>query len=675
MSNCNYTQYISPNTCVGDSLETINQNFSALDDGLCNVPSLIPGNGANLQTFINQQGRVLTNLNTTNSFVYSRTFDTTSVASYTDYQLLDGSVINTLAFPYVSTQSGPRPEATFSAISLSNKRPQVTLYWLASGVDATTIYATNSSINSFQRGGTWFNGPVTALHRVNDLLFVGGEFTTVGGFECKKFAVIGLNLGTTHPTLGTTGQLASSPFSNNGDLGDIGTVNTIATASVNANSFIIIGGSFQSATKGIGLSILNTTTGIVYPFYISGQVNSLMVDGTSVYVGGDFNYINYGIQSASTISGLRVYAKGLTRINLERFIANAPEQAIDRVFTTKVSETISGPSGTINAIATIGSTYYFGGQFECKNGNGSLIAQNLIATDSTFVQSPLWRPIISGPVNSLVIDDTTTSGGGVYLYIGGSFDRVYTVEQFYPVNGAPRDNTDTTRYYNAAAVRLQNNIVIVDTVWKPRFNGPVVSLVPHDNVSATIIYAYGNFTAVGNEATAYTAALNKATDASTSAGGVNYWRAQLETGPHPVSNSFLRFSNSLIIGGSFTRINDQARYYLARVNGYGESLTTATLSSVAWDFNAQVVGQGMPFSLTTNQTKTVRQLTVPNPTNTVNCTTFTVPEEGFENLGPGQLCRFYIRRPGDANILGSLPATNDTLRQTVNVIGWKVDFS
>jgi hypothetical protein len=675
MLNCNFTQFISPNTCVGDSLETINQNFSALDNGLCIVPQIVPGNGTTTETVLNQQGRVISNINANNSVVYGRTFDTRNVASYVDYQLLDGSVVNTLAFPYISTQSGPRPEATFSTVSLSNKRPQVTLYWLASGVDAMTVYATNSSIDTITRGSTWFNGPVTALHRVDNLLFVGGEFTNVGGFECKKFAVIALNLGTVHPTLSTTGQLASSPFSNNGDLGDIGTVNTIATASVNSNSFIIIGGSFQSATKGIGLSILNTTTGIVYPFFVNGQVNTLMVDGTTVYVGGDFNYLNYGIQSASEISGLRRYTKGLTRINLQQFVNNAPEGAIDQPFTSKVVSTVSGPGGVFNAITTNGTTYYFGGNFQCKDANGKLIAQNLIAVDSNFVQSQLWRPIISGPVHTLVIDDTTTSGGGVYLYIGGSFDRVYTVEQFYPVNGAPRDNTETTKYYNAAAVRLQNNIVIVDTVWKPRFNGPVVSLVPHDNVSATIIYAYGNFTAVGNEAVAYTAAISKATDTSSSAGNVNYWRAQLETAPYPVSNSMLRFANSVIIGGNFTRFNDKPRYYLARVNGYGESLTTSTLSAVAWDFNAQVVGQGMPFGFTTNATQTVRQVTVPNPYNSINCTTFTVPEEGFENLTPGQLCRFYIRRPGDANVLGTLPPTNDSLRQTVNIVGWKVDFN
>lgn len=675
MSECNFTQLISPNTCIGDSLATINQNFSALDEALCNSPTLIPGNGTNVQTFINQQGRTISSINLTNSVVYSRTFDTTNVATYSNYQLPDGSVINALAFPYINSESGPRPEATFSTVSLTHKKPQVTLYWLASGVDATTIYATNSSVNDTLRGSTWFNGPVTALHRSDNVLFVGGEFTTVGGFESKKFAVLVLNLGTTHPTLSTTGQLASSPFAINGDLGNIGSVNAIATASVNSNNFIIIGGSFQSAGKGVGLSVLNTTTGIVYPFYISGQVNTLLVDGNSLYVGGDFNYANYGNQSSSVISGLRVYTKGLLKINLERFVANAPEQAIDTVFASKVLNTISGLGGTINAITKHQTTFYFGGQFQCRGGDNRLVAQNLIATDSNFVQSQLWRPIISGPVYALTTDDTTASGGAVQLYIGGSFDRVYTVEQYYPVNGAPRNNTETTQYFNAVAVRLTNNLVVVDSVWKPRFNGPVVSFALHDNNNGTYIYAYGNFTAVGNEAVAYAAALSKATVSSTSSGSVVYWRAQLETGPNQISNSILRFDNSVLIGGNFTRINNQTRYYLARLNGFGESLTTASLSSVAWDFNAQVVGQGMPFNLTTNSTKTVRQISVPNPPNSVNCTTFSVPDEGFENLSPGQLCRFYIRRPGNANVLENLPATDDTLMQPVNVIGWKVDFN
>ena len=48
MSVCNYTQLVSPNTCLGDSLATFNANFSALDEGLCNVPDVHPGVGTSV---------------------------------------------------------------------------------------------------------------------------------------------------------------------------------------------------------------------------------------------------------------------------------------------------------------------------------------------------------------------------------------------------------------------------------------------------------------------------------------------------------------------------------------------------------------------------------------------------------------------------------------------------
>ena len=37
MSDCNFTTQINENQCIGDSLVTLNANFSALDTATCSV--------------------------------------------------------------------------------------------------------------------------------------------------------------------------------------------------------------------------------------------------------------------------------------------------------------------------------------------------------------------------------------------------------------------------------------------------------------------------------------------------------------------------------------------------------------------------------------------------------------------------------------------------------------
>jgi len=55
MSKCNFTQYVSPNLCIGDSLAAFNNNFANLDQGLCNVPKLVSGPNVRVNSALTPQ--------------------------------------------------------------------------------------------------------------------------------------------------------------------------------------------------------------------------------------------------------------------------------------------------------------------------------------------------------------------------------------------------------------------------------------------------------------------------------------------------------------------------------------------------------------------------------------------------------------------------------------------
>ena len=164
MSVCNFTQYVSPNTCIGDSLATFNANFSALDEGLCSVPDVLGGNGTEAHIEITEQNHTLVHISTKNSFVHGTTFDYQKGAASTNLYIKDGTTIPATTFPYVSTVNDTEPVAIFSTISLTNAVPKVSLFWTASGSDNLTIYATNSAASVLNKGPIGFNGPVTSLY-------------------------------------------------------------------------------------------------------------------------------------------------------------------------------------------------------------------------------------------------------------------------------------------------------------------------------------------------------------------------------------------------------------------------------------------------------------------------------------------------------------------------------
>lgn len=661
MSVCNFTQQVGANQCIGDSLVTFNANFSALDQGLCEVPSVIAGLGTAVEGSITEQQRHKTQISAKNSFAWQTDFESTSIAFPSTISLLDGTFVKATTFPYVGSTSDPKPLATFSTICLTDRIPQVTLLWTASGVDGMTVYALNSASSVSNKGLIWFDNTVNSLLVDGTDLYVGGEFLEIGGTVSRKFGVISLSAGTVDPLLSATGSYVSNPFSIGGDLGPVGSVDTIASNS----SFLAVGGSFQGGFKGRGLCIYNKSTGASYPFYVNGSVNSVQIIGNYLFVGGDFDYVNYGLQSASVVSGLRMPTNGLFRINLA-IVGLNPVASLYNISTI-----FSGPC-VVNAIAYSGTTIFIGGEFKVKS-QATLITQNLCAIDENGNIHATWKPIVNGPVYALAVDDTTLDGGSIYLYAGGEFSRCFTDAEF---NLNPRDNGSHTVYYNAVSYKIQPTSLTIQSEWKPRFNGPVTSFVTQDQDTNSEIYCYGRFTRVNDEHQSYLCAVKKSSftfDSST--GKYVYWKPTLQNGPSLINTSLVKYQNTIIVGGNFSKVNNNFRYNLAMVNDVEGGISTAPLSAVSWDFGCKLVSQGTDYNFDFANTEVVRVSAYPAQYGVINYTTFATPSIDFKGNKEGQIVRFFVKRPGNSLAGGLLNSTDDKLMSSAHVLGWKTDFN
>ena len=666
MSVCNYTKQVSPNICIGDSLPIFNENFANLDEGLCTLPALNNGAGIRLESVITEQNKTNLFVSTTNSVVHGKSFDSLhNGVTYSNIQLQDNTTFPVTLIPlksydpYRDLTVPTVPMAVFSVPCLTNSPASVTLFWTASGRKETITIEDFNTANTTK--DLKFNGPITSLIRArNNLFYIGGGFTSVAGKDCKKFCIVNSD---TENELGFLGN----PLSADGDLGLEGSVNAIAETTISYRVFdydmLVVGGSFTSSAKGRSLCIMNLTTGVVYPFYFNGVVNCVKIMGTDVFVGGMFDYVNYSADSGSSISGLRIPANGLAKISLNKLITN-PNNSFDLRFMKNAIQLFAGQAVINSIVATdVSENLYVGGSFVTKS-EGLITRKNIaiVFSDGTFLSD--WEPIIDGEVYKLTLD-------GDYLYVGGSFRSFHTKEQFY---SNPRLDNEITRAYNALCFKLTSNSnPILATTWKPRFNGPVFSFDFQRDDLMNCVFCYGNFTETNSKPNKYIAAIRRAfvTEEGYSArtGDRLNWNVNVDAPPPSSMGNLLHVGQGLqgiIIGGTFTRINNLPRASLAKintgsVNGYIPNPLSG--AEVVFEMGAQVNAHGT--SLNLNYTNTVTISSTPLEFGIVNKLKLPLrlPHYSSEDM-----LRIFIRRPI------ALPSYTGS-SVPIYLIGWKVDFN
>ncbi len=250
-------------------------------------------------------------------------------------------------------------------------------------------------------------------------------------------------------------------------------------------------------------------------------VNSLALTSRALYVGGLFDYVGSSPRKNLAVFDVSSGYPG----NLLGWSPN--------------------PNDQVNAIAVTDQNVYIGGSFTNIGGE----ARNNVAAFNITNGLPgaisNWNPGLSSgsTVKSLAIFLPSSTSSSI-IFIGGLFESVKNQARF-----------------NLAAVDNSGNLI---TSWSPDPNDLVETLYIADST----LYVGGSFDIISGQTRKSLASF----DLSQTPFRLNTWDPSLVYGlSNPVVNTFLRVSNSIYVGGLFTKINGQDRSNLAtfdRVRGY-----------------------------------------------------------------------------------------------------------
>ncbi|MEY2538879.1 MAG: hypothetical protein QOG67_2619 [Verrucomicrobiota bacterium] len=372
------------------------------------------------------------------------------------------------------------------------------------------------------------NGPVQAIVRSGDTIYIGGRFDRVGP-RTGPGVEVALD-GSQNPGLPEIS--GAGPSSLNGSGGSL-----TAVASDGSGGWYI-GGLFThvGGVPRTNLAHIRADHSVDPSFnpYVNDAVHTLAVSGSTVYAAGLFTSI--GGQPRNYIAALNVADGSVTAFNPN---ANAGIEAL--------------------AISSDGAIIYVGGRFTVIGGQPRISIAALNAggpLDGTA--TPTFNPSATGTLGTGVVNALAISGST--LYVGGSFNTI---------GGLPRDNI--------AALSLG---VPLDGVAVPGFNpspsqsgcaacGSVAALAVSGD--GATVYAGGSFDTIGGKSRNYLAALNAADGMAA------------PFNPSPNGNIFAVAISSdgsvIYVAGGFNSSNGspsiggQARNYAAAVNAIDGTAT------------------------------------------------------------------------------------------------------
>ncbi len=328
-------------------------------------------------------------------------------------------------------------------------------------------------------------------------LYIGGEFTQVGGQTRNRLAAIDI----------TTGQVTN--FNPNAN-GAVYTIEVGASTIFVSGGFTNVGGQSRSYVAALDASTSMATSFNPGP---NGLVNDIFLDGSTLYVGGtfgEFSVNNSSRQKAAglntstalptsfdpgSVFGLGVYAT--TKSSNHLFFGGA----FDTLHQSQRSYLLAFDAGTSNlnvwdpAILPLGSSYildlyifdnklfligYFGTVL--SNSRSNLAAINLSDLSlHGFTANAANFGNNSSVVRALAYDGTNIFAGGDFIYINGN--NLNRLAKLNKDTGAP------------------------DTAWHPNVNNSIFSIAASDNY----VFIGGNFTQVGSSTRNYFAVINKTT--------------------------------------------------------------------------------------------------------------------------------------------------------------------
>ena len=416
------------------------------------------------------------------------------------------------------------------------------------------------------------DGPVNAVVRAGDTIYIGGQFSRVGprtgpGVEVALDGTenVGLpEISGAGPTLaggaatglravvadGSGGWYVGGLFTHVGGVARTNLAHILADHSVDTSfhpsfdgsvnalalsgSTLYAGGLYTSVNgqPRTNLAALSTTDGSITAFDAHADSSAgrgvgalaLSSDGATVYVGGDFTVI--GGQARSGIAALN---------------------AADGLATSTFNPGISGGTGSADTLAIADSILYIGGNFSTVGGQPrqAIAAISLGgASDGTVVAGFAPAPTFFGCAPCASVVALAVSGSTVYA--GGSFDTI---------GGQSRNNLAGLNSTDGTA-----------TAFDPSPAQNILSLA----ASGSIVYAGGGFTAIGGQTRNYIAALNAADGSATA----------FDPNPNGTPSAIGVSGSAVYFGGQFSSLGGVARNSLA-------AISAADGTPTAWDAHAE----------------------------------------------------------------------------------------
>jgi hypothetical protein len=261
---------------------------------------------------------------------------------------------------------------------------------------------------------------------------------------------------------------------------------------------------------------------------------------------------------ALAVSGATLYAgyEGLAAINI-----HSGRTAWTRRLNPVTQEVTSG---SIDVIATDGTTVYVGGHFVTVGGKSR---NSLAAIDARTGRITSWHPKVSGPLQAGLGEVRALAVVGTTLYVGGEFDHA---------GGRPRANL--------AALDTKTGDAFA---WNPGTNAEpfgVRILVARGSA----LYVGGDFTKVAGQPRRGVAAVDLRT------GALRTWNPQLGGTPDVEVDAIALSSSAVYIGGVFGSVGSQARRNLAAVelSSAAPLPWSPTVGQLSPDFGVQALVVG-----------------------------------------------------------------------------------
>lgn len=436
--------------------------------------------------------------------------------------------------------------------------------------------------------GISFNGPVNAMVKVGDTLFVGGEFTSAG----------------THTLNHTSGGVLSS---NMIDLSFPNFTNQVYASVADDKGGWIIAGSFgsvgnQSISEIARMDSLGNVSALNIRF--NGRINSLVKYGDTLLIGGQFSRVN-----DNPFKGLVAYRLSLnTVLNLNWQLNDDVQQllldnnfliirgsfdsiaTIRRFNIARVNLTTAAidsfnalANNTIRMAGIYNHVLYLTGTFSSVWGQtrAGIAAYNL--TTSTITS---WNPVTTNPnIAQMTFLANTMYVGGNFASIAGQ-SRVYlaaldlttgAVKSWNPIGSTDVfslltfNNTIVISYLGVPG-KLNNKPIgfaaAVDTVtgttlkFCPGVDGAITTI----SVSGNRVFCGGYFTGIGTDMNCKIAAIRISTNTL----------LPLNANIDGKINTMAFAGNTLYIGGTFKTINTLTRTNIAAFN-------TTTLALLSWN--------------------------------------------------------------------------------------------